>query len=72
MNRSPCKRDCPDRSITCHAECEKYKAFQIERAKEKEWIREQNNTTSYRWERAHLEKVRRKARGWDRKPKNYD
>jgi hypothetical protein len=23
----PCKRDCPGRSLTCHAECEKYKAY---------------------------------------------
>lgn len=22
--RNPCKRDCPDRSATCHAECVKY------------------------------------------------
>ncbi len=25
--RQPCKRDCPGRSPTCHAECEKYKAY---------------------------------------------
>lgn len=24
----PCKRDCPDRSPTCHTACEKYKAYQ--------------------------------------------
>ena len=23
----PCKRDCPGRSPTCHAECEKYAMF---------------------------------------------
>ena len=23
----PCKRDCPDRSPTCHCTCEKYKAY---------------------------------------------
>lgn len=23
----PCKRDCPGRSPTCHAECEKYRRF---------------------------------------------
>lgn len=22
--RNPCKKDCPDRTATCHAECEKY------------------------------------------------
>ena len=26
MKRDCCK-DCPDRTISCHAECEKYKAF---------------------------------------------
>lgn len=25
--KNPCKKDCPDRSSTCHAECEKYLAF---------------------------------------------
>lgn len=25
--KSPCKKDCPDRSPTCHAECEAYLAF---------------------------------------------
>lgn len=24
---NPCVKDCPDRSATCHAECEKYAAF---------------------------------------------
>lgn len=25
----PCKPDCPDRSPTCHSECEKYLAYDI-------------------------------------------
>jgi len=25
--KNPCKKDCPDRSPTCHAECEAYLAF---------------------------------------------
>lgn len=29
-NKPPCK-DCPDRSVRCHAECERYKAFTAER-----------------------------------------
>jgi hypothetical protein len=28
----PCKRDCPGRSPTCHAECEKYAAFTQQQA----------------------------------------
>lgn len=28
----PCKRDCPGRSPTCHAECEKYAMFTQQQA----------------------------------------
>lgn len=28
----PCRRDCPDRSPTCHAECEAYREFAARRA----------------------------------------
>lgn len=28
----PCKRDCPGRSPTCHAECEKYLQYAAENA----------------------------------------
>ena len=24
---NPCKKDCPDRSATCHSECAKYREF---------------------------------------------
>lgn len=36
--RNPCKRDCPDRSATCHAECVKYLTFYAwcKEAREKE------------------------------------
>lgn len=27
MVENPCARDCPDRTATCHAECEKYARF---------------------------------------------
>lgn len=30
----PCRKDCPNRSITCHAECEEYKVWQQARRKE--------------------------------------
>ena len=36
---NPCKRDCPDRSGTCHAECMKYLAY----AAECERIREERH-----------------------------
>lgn len=37
MKMGPCLR-CPDRSITCHASCEKYIAWrkEMDRAKQKE------------------------------------
>ena len=25
---NPCKRDCPDRSPTCHTSCERYREYQ--------------------------------------------
>lgn len=37
---SPCK-DCPDRTIECHGQCERYKAFRKEREKEYAWRHEQ-------------------------------
>ena len=27
MYKNPCKRDCPERSVGCHAICGEYKAF---------------------------------------------
>jgi len=30
MRHAPCK-DCPDRKVDCHSECEKYKQFSEER-----------------------------------------
>lgn len=33
---NPCKRDCPDRSATCHAECERYAAYWKQKREENE------------------------------------
>ena len=43
MSVSTCK-DCEERRIGCHGECEKYKAAQEENRKMKEWLRAQNDT----------------------------
>lgn len=40
MKLSPCK-DCPDRYLGCHSECEKYIEFQKSRAEEKARMYEQ-------------------------------
>ena len=29
MLENPCKRDCPDRTGTCHADCSRYAAYEI-------------------------------------------
>lgn len=36
MIEQPCKKDCQDRSATCHAECEAYLLFVEENAKQRE------------------------------------
>jgi len=41
MSKSQCK-GCQDRRVGCHGSCEKYKAFQEENRKVKEWLRDQN------------------------------
>ena len=37
MNRPPCK-DCEDRKVGCHAECEKYRTYKETRTKECIWL----------------------------------
>lgn len=39
-----CDKDCPDRSATCHGECEKYQAFEAERLE-----RQMKPSTVYGW-----------------------
>ena len=34
--KPPCTKDCPDRSRTCHGECERYQAFEKEKFAEYE------------------------------------
>ena len=31
MHPNPCKKDCPRRSSTCHAECQEYALFRADR-----------------------------------------
>lgn len=71
MSKCPC-RGCPDRTITCHGVCRKYQEWKAEHEKALEEMRKQRSATSEGWTRAHHERVRRKARGWDRKPRDYD
>ena len=47
MKRSPCKKDCPDRSATCHAECEPYLDFVRARHEERERIHKMKVADGY-------------------------
>ena len=47
--KCPCK-GCQDRSVTCHGDCEKYKAWKIEDRAVKEYLRKTNaNNVSDRY-----------------------
>lgn len=35
-NQNPCKKDCRERSPTCHAECERYKTYAELKRQERE------------------------------------
>lgn len=43
---NPCKRDCPDRSPTCHTECEKYRAYAAEKAAQRARRWEESQVTN--------------------------
>lgn len=68
MSSNPCVKDCPNRSATCHAECERYAAF----AKEREAVLAQKNKQQsiesrldgYAVEMAIKARRRRRRPGW--------
>ena len=66
MKTCPCK-DCQDRTLTCHGFCDRYKAWRDELEKTKEWLREHRPQTSERATIRFFEKIRRRAKGYDRK-----
>lgn len=39
----PCRKDCPDRSPTCHANCEAYRAFTKEREEFRKFLLMEND-----------------------------
>lgn len=45
--RNPCRKDCPDRSATCHAECIKYLDFYAWCKEAREQERKQSVTMDY-------------------------
>lgn len=58
--KPPCTQDCPDRSPTCHSECEKYQEFQKKNAEERDRRYRENEVERYIGEK--FEKAARKAR----------
>ena len=58
---NPCKRDCPDRSATCHAECIKYLDFYAWCKQEREQARQQRIPTGYIVNEVRKAKSRSKA-----------
>lgn len=69
---NPCRKDCPDRSGTCHGTCEKYKTFH-------DWNLRYYDTTlkesqssgaSHRQSVRDTERTRRKWQGHNYKYKN--
>jgi len=45
--KQPCKKNCPDRTSTCHSECEQYLEFVRARNEERERIRHHKVTDGY-------------------------
>ena len=59
---NPCQPDCPERSRTCHARCEKYSRFHADNLKRNEKHIVESMVTSYIAEsvRTNIDKNRRR------------
>lgn len=70
MKISPCK-DCKERHEKCHADCEKYKAFQAELKATKDWLKEQLGGEYYSSQSVHyntnMHRYENKPRGINQK-----
>lgn len=58
----PCRKDCPDRSDHCHADCEVYKAFRAKKDAERD-ARSAKTYVAWQIKSANLEKWDRWRRG---------
>ena len=62
--KCPCK-GCTDRTVTCHSVCKKYEDWKIEDRAIKDGLRDLKvNTFSEVALKLHLEKMKKKKRGW--------
>ena len=71
MKNSPCC-GCTDRTAECHAACERYKAWKAWRNEVNQWLKDQHPPDSQRLKKASADKIRRRARGQERKVRKYD
>lgn len=46
MDENPCKKDCPERSATCHATCGRYEKYAQKKAAEREARWKESRKTS--------------------------
>ena len=59
--KAPCK-DCPDRFVGCHSQCEKYIAFQKYREEYLEYRHKQNHLKDDLWKTSRYSKMKKKRR----------
>lgn len=59
--KPPCTQDCPDRSPTCHSECERYKEFRKKNVEERDRRYREKEVSRYIGEK--YDKAARKMRG---------
>lgn len=60
--KNPCAKECPDRSPTCHSECEKYTAFAEERAEKRATMMKENEVVGYDYYKTAMLAKRRRRR----------
>lgn len=62
MLENPCKKDCPDRTGDCHAECPKWLAYEMLRniQYEESWAKKQQRNDCYQCTYFYRDKKRRR------------
>lgn len=61
--QAPCK-DCPDRSVTCHANCEKYREFATANAEQRKQRNIENVGRQYTIEKYNKAVKKRRNKGF--------
>ena len=59
----PCRQNCPDRSPTCHTDCEKYREYWEQNERRRENYYKSIKTEDYTYERCtRIERMKRKSK----------